>query len=471
MKISRSDIRPLCLSLLAASVLSACGGGGGGGGGSSGTDSSSGGGPTPPGNPGSTQLTMSCVDGASFQCSGGSVLAVENGVALTRSGVQVYGRSTSDLASVNPDKTNATGLAPASGGVAEIRVARDSGGAVSRIAVLMSNLGLSWDGRNERPQTIETFDPTQGRNVLAANGALTSVPLPPSSDLNFYDYASKRLSATQAHYANNRYFPRENNPSRCGAAQQSNCLTTETTGPQFRAGDWRAGGRAPDTVRGVRFHGEGDIHAGDDRPGPNGEVRWLEGGTGVGVPFPGSKGYRVVDNWSFRYANLTNWFTQDTVLIAEWGGGDEHNKARRGFVAFGDVTDPARMPASGTATYNGTAYGLYAPNGVQDPVSFTGAAVVTVNFATREAVVQIQNATSDGSGTAVPVNFRATTRIGAAGSNTANYLTGPADSGSIRGGVSGRYFGPGAEEIGGAFSLSSSGTGAVGLGGFIGRRQ
>lgn len=472
MRIPLSSIKPIGLSILAASVLAACGGGG-----SSGNDTSAPGVET---QPSSTQMTMSCVDGPNYQCSGGKILKTENGVTLTDSGVEVYGKSTSDLVSAtNPDKTTATGLALASGGVAEVRVAKDVNGVISKIALLLSNLGLSWDGKVERPQTIETFDPTQGRTVLTANGAIKSVPLPDSSDLSFYDYATKGVNATQANYANNRYFPRTA-PSRCEATQTS-CLTIETDGVHYQAGDWRNGGATFDTAHAIRAHEDGDIHAGNATPGPNGEVRWLQGGNGVGVPHPGSKGYRTVDNWSLQYGNLTTWFTQDTVLIAEWGGGDEHNKIRRGAVAFGAVTDPAAVPASGTATYSGIVYGWYARNASEDPAFFRGNALVTVNLATREATIAIQNTVAnDSSSTTIPVALSATTKIGASGTMNANYMTGVADNGTLKGGISGRYFGPvvstgssgsAPAEIGGAFSLSNASTGATGIGGFLAKKQ
>jgi hypothetical protein len=427
-------------------------------------------------------MTMSCVDGPTYQCSGGNIIKSDNGVALTSSGVQAYGKSTSDLADPNPNGSGAFGLALSSGGVAEIRLAKNSSGTISDPAVLLSNLGLTWDGKTERPQIVETFKTTQGRVQLDARGALTFVALPPSSDLSFYDYAVKSTAGTQQNYANNRYFPRTD-PSRCDPP--SPCPTTETTGLHYYPGDWRTGGSTPDTADVGRVHGDGDVHAGDGRPAPDGSRTILPGGNGPGVPFPGSKGYRALELWSFQHANLASWATQDTVQIGEWGALNEHNKNRRGIVAFGAVTDPASVPATGSATYSGIAYGLYhVPNpadALKDPSSFRGTATVTVNFATREVIVTIDKTVTSGTaGTAVPVALRAVTTMGAAGTNAANYLTGLVDNGTLKGGLSGRHFGPvvatgtsgqGPAEIGGAFSLSNSTTGAVALGGFIARKQ
>jgi hypothetical protein len=201
------------------------------------------------------------------------------------------------------------------------------------------------------------------------------------------------------------------------------------------------------------------------------------------VPFAGAKGYRTFDNWSLQNSNLALWVSQDTVLIEGWAatGADEHNTIRRGIVAFGAVSDPAAVPAAGSASYAGPVYGWYAGNGTADPVPFRGTGTVTVDFATRQAVVAIRDTvTNDAASAAVPVVFAAEAGTGAAGGNVANYLTGPVDNGTLKGGLSGRYFGPviatgasgaGPAEVAGAFSLSNATTGAAAIGGFIGRKQ
>jgi hypothetical protein len=422
---------------------------------------------------------MSCPDGASWQCSGGTILRTESyGITLTSSGVQAYGKSTSDLAKPIANAATASGFAPASGGVAEIRFNRDAGGAVSAAAVLLSNLGISWDGKTERPAIIETFTPTQGRVQLGVNGALNFLALPDSANLSFYDFATKGAAGTQANYANNRYFPRTGNPPRC--LQGVSCQSTETAGIQYQQGGWRSGGTGPDSVTADRLHEDGDIHAGNGQPDANGNPTVLPGGSGIGVAFPGTKGYRSFNGWSYQYANLGAWLTQDTVEIVEWSSAsNEHNQNRRGFVAFGAVTDPASVPSSGTASYSGIVEGWYGKNASDDPAFFHGTATITVNFASREVIVDIGNTAADNGGGAVPAAFKATVGMGAAGSNVANYLTGAVDNGKLKGGVSGRYFGAvasggngaGPAEIGGTISLSNSSTGETVVGGFIGRKQ
>jgi hypothetical protein len=427
---------------------------------------------------GNASTVMTCADGANFQCSGADAIRTDNGVVLTGSGVQVHGKSTSDLKANNANVNTATGMALASGGLAELRVAKDANLLSANPVAILKNLGISWDGRTERPPIIETFQPTSGRSVLSANGAVTSAALPDPGNLSFYDFAVKGMSATQANYANNRYFPRANNPSRCPAAvPPASCPATETAGVQVAAGDWRIGGTVPDEASALRLHEDGDVHAGNATPGPNGTVNLLSDASGVGVPFPGSKGFRSIRNLGYRYGNLAKWLTQDGVDIVEWSDGTEHNQNRRGLIAYGDVTPPAAVPAAGAAMYSGFAYGWYVPNANDEPASFHADAAIMIDYATRQVHVVVANAVSeDAAPVPLPaVSINSIALLGANGTNVANYLAAPIAAGTLSGGLGGRLFGPGgaagAEEVGTTFSVTNATTGAVLLGGILARRR
>src|SRR5690606_22967845 len=132
----------------------------------------------------------------------------------------------------------------------------------------------------------------------------------------------------------------------------------------------------------------------------------------------------------------------------------EHNTLRRGVTTFGEVTDPATVPAAGTATYRGIVYGWHSPNAATTPEVFRGTATVTVDFATRQSQVTF---TDTATYTATPVPVPAATlatnvAMGAAGANVANYRAGPIANGAFNGGLSARYFGP-------VISAGASGTG------------
>jgi hypothetical protein len=424
---------------------------------------------------------MSCPEGAGFQCSGSTPLRTENGVTLTSSGVQAYAGSTSDLRTPNPDTTSATGFALLSGnGFADLRFLKDANKLATKPFMILRDLGISWDKKVERPPIIEAFEPTPGRTTLAANGAIQiNLALPPSSDLGYYDFATRGIAATQANYANNRYFPRPaDNPVRCPAGQS--CRPGETDGLlRLSTGDWRTGGTIPDLFEAERMHEDGDVHAGNSTAQTP-----LPGSSGPGVPYPGAKGFRALFGWTLEYANLGAWFTQDTVEIVEWIApsptSNEHNQNRRGLVAFGQVTDPASVPTTGTATYSGRLQGWYVTNTTVEPPLIRANVNVTVNFATREATLEVSNAiTETTAATPVPLAFSGTVPIGAAGTNVANYMTGPLSAGALRGGLGGRFFGPvvqggtgaGPAEVGFAFRMTDPATGASVLAGFVGRKR
>lgn len=424
-------------------------------------------------------LTMSCPDGTGWQCSGDTILRVDNGIALTRSGVQAYGKSTNDLEPVIVEVGKAIGLIPASGGTAEIRIRKDSSAVASSPALLLRDLDISWDQATDRPIIIETFMTARGRVELDNNRALAFKALPPVTDTDWWDVGQKGFAGTKLNYANNAYFPRTE-PSRC-PADLIPCPTIESTGIRSTQGNWRSGGIEPDVTVGGRLHEDGDAAAGIGQPDANGNPSYLGGSTAPDVPFPGSKGYRTLDIWSYRYANFGSWVTQDTVNILEWGGTFEHNRGRRGTVAFGDATDPASIPTTGSASYVGLAYGWYSPNAKDDPVVFRAAATVSANFATRVVSIVLSNpVTYDASLAPVPTAVTVQTTLGPAGQSTASYMSGAAINASMSGGLSARFFGPivgagtsgaGPAELAGVFSMNNPTSGRISLGGFIGSRQ
>lgn len=464
--------------LFIAAVLAGCGGGGG-----SDTTSGNNGGNTGGNNPpsGDALLTAACTD-SDYLCSGREIQRLDNGVALTANGVQVYGLSTSDLdRASNPNHTIAAGLmlpdcsSAGDCGVGEVRKQRTENG---RVVLLLDRLGVSWDRRTERPMIIDTFSPVMGRATIDSNNVVRfrdNLPLP--SDLSFYDWAVRGASGTQGNYANNVYFPR-NWPTRCTEGWPD-CPDTETSGISHRAGDWRSGGLQPDSASAQRYHGEGDMRAGDNTPDPvTQERRWIpesNGAGGFGPAYAGFKGYRTINNFSYQYANLATWLTADTVNIVEWvtdGQPDyEHVKFRRGMVAYGDPTTSSSVPGSGIVTYTGRVYGQYVSSPRVDITSFTGDVSVTVNYATGQASIQVTNTRADNSsGNAVPVSFTSSAALDPAGSGLRNYASGAATANGMLGGISARLFGPDAAEIGGTFSMDNA-TGQTAMAGFIARRR
>lgn len=458
--------RSACAALLALmSLLSGCGGGGDGDGGS---------GDTVLLPQQSSTNAMSCPANG-MECTGERILHTDHGIAVTESGVQVYAMSTNDLLTPNPAPTLAHGLRPATGGIADVRISKAADGRLASVTLLLSKLGLSWDGKTERPLIIETFAPQQGRVQLDSNGLATLGALPPASDLTFFDFAQKGVGATQAHYANNIYFPRSE-PVRC-PSDNPGCPTRETTGLTAQLGDWRSGGYIPDNAWANRLHAEGATQAGFGIDA-NAQMVLLPGSNGPGVPYPGFKGYRDYHHWAYAHANLGAWITHDAVHINEWGGVNEHNKMRRGLVAFGAVTAPALIPSTGIARYRGRLQGWFSYVQNEDSYPIYGEVEAEVDFAKRTVVLTFSNTRIDeGTLDPLPLVLTATTTINNA--QLASYFSGSASNHVFDGGIGARFFGPvvpdgsgtGPAEMGGIFQLQSPNEGPVAIGGFLLRKM
>lgn len=448
---------------LLAGILAGCGGGSGGsdvlagGSGTGGTNTGGTGNPPPP-------AASSCPPGVAA-CSGSGEISRTDTIKLTASGVQTMTMSTNDLLATprarGTDATIAFGLAPNVAGLAEVQVARDAGGPVTNLNLLLSGLGISWDGSTERPAIIETFGLPRSRVTPSAQGLATLAALPAGTDTAFWNNNATTFAGTQANYANNIYFARLPSTAHC-ASGDADCVTAAGNGLRLTRGDWSSGGLRPDEVSASRLHEDGATLAPDQ------------------IPFAGFKGYRDVWTWNYRYAHLSGWVTQDTVDIVEWGGTDEHNKARRGVVAFGDVTPPASIPATGSARYIGYARGWYSPDGRVEAYPIAADVEIVVDFAARSATFSVSRLRVDEAQNPSP-------QLAATSTNTlpfgtpANVLIGAVTHGTASGTAGARFFGPlvdGAPaEIGGSFSVrgpSSTNSPIVdaifGAGGFIAKR-
>lgn len=419
--------------------------------------------------------TMRC-PGSDVECTGNRVLRTDHGIMVTASGMQVYATSTNDLLSPNPAPRLAYGLRPATGGIADVRVSKAADGRLASVTLLLSGLGLSWDGTRERPPIIETFSPRQGRVEFDSEGLARLIALPPTTDLNFFDYGTKGAGGTQAHYANNIYFPRSE-PVRC-PTDNPRCPSIETTGLTAQLGDWRTGGSIPDNAWATRLHEDGATQAGSG-VSATGQPALLPGSDGPGVPYPGFKGYRDYHHWAYAHANLGAWISQDTVLINEWGGANEHNKMRRGLVAFGAVTPSAQIPSSGIARYRGRLHGWFSYMQSEDSYPVYGDVDAEVDFATRTIVLTFSNTRIDeGTLDPLPLALSASITMDSSDAQLASYFSGSASNRSFNGGMSARFFGPvgsqgsgaGPAEMGGIFQLQSPNAGPVAIGGFLLRK-
>lgn len=143
-----------------------------------------------------------------------------------------------------------------------------------------------------------------------------------------------------------------------------------------------------------------------------------------------------------------------------------------GAFSFGSLTPGSAIPTTGLATFNGLANGFFVDN--TNTAFFTTANMTAnVDWATRSIGFSTSNthqvgltAPSSAGVLNSALNFNGTLTY-AAGINA---FSGPVNTGGnvMTGNVSGKFYGPNAEEMGGVYSLG--GNGANMMGGFGGKR-
>jgi transferrin binding protein len=135
----------------------------------------------------------------------------------------------------------------------------------------------------------------------------------------------------------------------------------------------------------------------------------------------------------------------------------------------GQATPANALPTTGTATYMGSARGIYGVAGNGERVGTTAAMSAQVNFETREIGFATSNTITSGERSMPELNISGTLRYSAGVNNFSGAVQN--QSGDMTGQAQGRFYGPAAQEIGGVYSLSSAGRIHILTGGFGGKKQ
>lgn len=149
----------------------------------------------------------------------------------------------------------------------------------------------------------------------------------------------------------------------------------------------------------------------------------------------GSIGFADPEANGFSYQTYGAWLTEGAT------GGSA------GAFSMGSETAAANIPSSSTAKFKGTAGGIYANAAGHDVM--TADAALDVDFGAKTAQFSTSNTTLRTGGAAANLNMAGNLAIGAGGLS-GNVTT--ADN-SMAGTADGRFYGPGAEEVGGTFEL------------------
>ena len=183
---------------------------------------------------------------------------------------------------------------------------------------------------------------------------------------------------------------------------------------------------------------------------------------------------RALDNDVDRTANLDSQY-YDYVHFGTWQIEDYDHVNNvmdvRGAAFYqGLETHPDNMPTTGSATFNGRMIGQVIPAGTAEVHPLTGDVELTADFAGGgiDGTITVEQATFneslslDGAIHSGSNRFDGAVTAGPAGDSAAMSFSEGAE-----GDFDGRFFGPAAEEVGGAWSIEQDGR--VGVGAFGGR--
>lgn len=140
---------------------------------------------------------------------------------------------------------------------------------------------------------------------------------------------------------------------------------------------------------------------------------------------------------------------------------------KMGAISGGNQTSGLGIPIAGSANYTGLAFG-YFTDASNDAYGFLAAAGAGVDFSTRSinfftTTTTTQNIATDVQTPNTGYNLSGTLTYSAATNNITGTVT--SANSNLSGSVNARFYGPAAEEMGGTFSLTGTGTQAM-VGGF-----
>jgi hypothetical protein len=142
-----------------------------------------------------------------------------------------------------------------------------------------------------------------------------------------------------------------------------------------------------------------------------------------------------------------------------WASGDTATAGRAGTFAFGNLTPTASVPATGSATFNGTTIGVGAATSGSTVYALQGTAQIIANFATQSVTTNLTNLGTKNIWTnavgSLP-NLSGTSTI------SGNAYAGTIAGTGLTGTINGNFYGPAAQETAGVWQASGGGNAWIG---------
>ncbi len=151
--------------------------------------------------------------------------------------------------------------------------------------------------------------------------------------------------------------------------------------------------------------------------------------------------------------------TLNYAAYGVWASGDTATAGRAGTFSFGNLTPTASVPATGTATFNGTTIGVGGATSGSTVYALQGNAQIVANFATQSVTTNLTNLGTQNILTNVTGSLP---NLTGASTISGNAYGGPIAGTGLSGTINGNFYGSNAQETAGVWQATGGGNSWIG---------
>lgn len=145
-----------------------------------------------------------------------------------------------------------------------------------------------------------------------------------------------------------------------------------------------------------------------------------------------------------------------------WASSTSSNTALLGSFAFGNLTPPASVPTTGSATFNGFAIGADTTPNTGSVYAVEGNAQIIANFATRTVTTNLTNLMVANQPYAPAAIITSLPNLSGTSAMSGNAYAGPISGGALTGTINGNFYGTTAQETAGVWQAFGGGNQWIG---------
>jgi hypothetical protein len=200
---------------------------------------------------------------------------------------------------------------------------------------------------------------------------------------------------------------------------------------------------------------------------------------GINNTFSGGAGSKLSDSNTLYFGYQLDDFTQFTNEVSytisqaatgagltasafgEWFSNGNTLPGNAGVIAFGNLTAPGSVPATGSATYNGNTIGMGGAADGSSVFTVMGNAQIIANFATQNVTTNLTALTA-GNVAFASKTVPSVPDLSGMSALSGNAYSGPIAGGGLTGTINGNFYGASAQETAGVWQASGGGIAWIG---------